>query len=258
MNKLKTLPLAIAISSAFAMFSATATASVDDELAALLGDDDSVSLDFADYASKYGIEIPKEDVKPVVAPVKSTIAETLVESTNVGEVRITHPVPVQKTFIDHNNVEDTLIRESQPIDKLFMRNIPRDSLLAFTDKFMLLPNEKLAYFQGGKRIYGEPKLDGSTPIKFCMLNFVESGDGRRATSETKLFISKVEEHKSLFKAAPTEKGELINVTKLTIDHAQLKQLVCMGVGIDKPLSLGDLGSITGGLLTVKTQDYIDL
>ncbi|MCY9861009.1 hypothetical protein OTK49_00440 [Vibrio coralliirubri] len=256
MIKLKSLPLAIAISSTFAIFSASASASVDDELAAFLGNDDSISVDFADYASKYGIEIPQEDIKP--ESIDSSITETLVGATKESEVRITHPVPVQKTFIDHNNVDETLIRASSPIDKLFMRNIPRDSLLSFTDKFMLLPNEKLAYFQDGKRIYSEPKLDGKLPITFCMLNFIESGDGRRASSETKLFISKVEEHKSLYKASPNNKGELINVTKLTIDHPQLKQLVCMGVGSKNPLSLGDLKAITGGLLTVNTQDYIDL
>ena len=96
------------------------------------------------------------------------------------------------------------------------------------------------------------------PVTFCMLNFSESGKGRRATKKTRVVVSKVEEHNSLFHKNELDDGTLVRITKLTVDNPEFNQILCMGAGVTQPLSIGDMSNITGDLINVKVQNYVDI
>ncbi|KDM90894.1 hypothetical protein EA58_14130 [Photobacterium galatheae] len=227
------------------------------------------SADFDNYATKYGIDFgltsnnkQEEDSSQVIekkSPLKNSVL-TDSDAIQVAEeiTQISEPVVVEKGYVDHKNMEKALVKESLPLDSLYLRNIPQDSLIQFTDRFMILPNETTAFFQDGGRIYRKPMLRGGTPTRFCMMTFSDSGKGRRATDKTNLLVSEVVEHNSLFQKNDKDSGTLVRVTKIIVDNPELKQVVCMGAGISQPLSIGDMDEITGGLLNVKIQNYIDI
>lgn len=265
MNKFKGLPFSFALNALAVVISFSAFADGDELEAMLSSATELTSADFDDYVSKYGIDFSspinnksEDRVNPEVelSSGLNPSAEPI-RFTNTVK-KISEPVLVEKGYLDQRNMEKALVEESLPLNSLYLRNIPEGSMLIFREKFTLLPYEKTSFFQGGNRVYGKPVIEGDSPISFCMMNFSESGKGRRATEKTRVIISKIEEHNSLFQKNELDSGTLVRVTKLTVDNPEFKQIVCMGAGVSQPLSIGDMSDITGGLIDVKIQNYVDI
>ncbi|MEH0791341.1 hypothetical protein KW882_03410 [Vibrio parahaemolyticus] len=268
MNKFKRLPFRLALPALAAVVSFSSFADGDELEAMLSSATELTSADFENYAAKYGIDFSSPEIedegltkkpaqKDLGGQAESDSATQAIRVAN-SVTKVSEPVLVEKGFLDQRNMEKTLVEESLPLSSLYLRNIPEDSLLTFKEKFTLLPYETTAFFQGGKRIYSKPVLEGDLPVTFCMLNFSESGKGRRATEKTRVVVSKVEEHNSLFQKNELDDGTLVRVTKLTVDNPEFKQIVCMGAGVAQPLSIGDMSKITGNLINVKIQNYVDI
>ncbi|ELP5898435.1 hypothetical protein QTV49_000309 [Vibrio vulnificus] len=268
MNKFKRLPFRLALPALAAVVSFSSFADGEELEAMLSSATELTSEEIENYAAKYGIDFssPKIETKgSTQIPIQKEYGNQFDGDSSSQVIRVTNPVTkiseqvlVEKGILDQRNMEKALVEESLPLSSLYLRNIPEDSLLTFNQKFTLLPYETTAFFQDGKRIYGKPALEGDLPVSFCMLNFSESGKGRRATEKTSVVVSKVEEHNSLFQKNELDNGTLVRVTKLTIDNPEFKQIVCMGAGVSQPLSIGDMSKITGNLINVTIQNYVDI
>ena len=239
-----TLPLLVSVAT-------LSSQAIADELETILGKTlAGAEINFAEYAEKYGIETGETKEKDDdIASVFKTPATS----------SISEPVRIISSSVDKDNVNSALENVDAPKTSLFLRNVPQGSLIGFNDNsFMILPYETTAFFQSGKRIYEEPAIKDGAPVTFCIVTLKESGKGRRATTSSILSVTGVEEHNSLFQSSPQDGGTLVRVTKFSIDNPELKQLVCIGAGVSSPLSVRDLQNITGGLMTIKTQEYISI
>lgn len=254
MNKINIFSTVAAVSGlmsvgvAFASYSA---AQGSDELESLIskshiGD----SADFQKMANKYGIA-----TKPVNAIKNNSInkKEITSKAKNLNKSQNT-----KKSATDLGHSEKKASDTDVQFGELYLRNVPQKSHLMFTKKLTLLPNEKNVYFIDGTRVYSQPEYKTAESNSFCMLNFKDSGSGRRATQGTYIGIKKVEEKNTSFYDNHSQKVVLIRTTKFSLDNPELKQLVCMGISKSKPLTVNNLSQITGNLINVKIQDYIDI
>ncbi len=263
-NILKNLSKTYLLSIAGLILSFESTLAVADEFSDFF-QSPSLTLDgdFSAFAKKYGLTDEPlttnkvQDAVKVTSPYKevnkshhesksSTTDTTRSPSSTNLLVPVSDEVKYTGSQQDYNDPAG-----------LYLRNIPVDSSIKFSRDFMLLPRESTAYFQGGERVYGKPSVVSSEPASFCMLNFTESGKGRRASKQTTLYIQSVDSMSTDF-VTDEQKTTNITLTKMLFDHDELKRLLCVSTSSEHELTIRDLFDITGGLLKVEVQSYIDI
>jgi hypothetical protein len=258
MRKLKLIPLQIAVTSALVSLTANATG-IEDYLD---GVEEISAKDVAEYLSKY--EIPDTEPTPEAVVAQPEVVPVVAEASKSIQKLSRTPEKVREVIVRRSKADlENLVasmsgKSSSALDSLYLRNIPQSSVLEFNDRLLLLPNETTAFFQGGNRIYTKPSVGDSNVLAFCMFSLSKTGQARKVAKGRSLVIEEIQEQNSVFMKPNSDDEILVRVTKLLIDNPNLKEVVCIGAGQPKPLVIGDLIKATGGLVSIKTQDYIEI
>lgn len=256
MCTIKTFSLRVAVASMLAIASANANG-IDSYLEGIEG----VSLeDVSQYLSKYEVETDVTEKEPLTKKIQpsSKVTPEKVDQPPLVSARALLK-PFQRSKADMDNLIDSMNSESNTgLHTLYLRNIPQSSILKFNRQLLILPNETTAFFQAGQRIYSKPSIQSQSPTQFCLFSLSKTGKARKVIEERELVIREIQEHNSIFKSKVDESETLVRVSKLMLDNPDLKEIICIGSGISKPLSIGDLLGETGGLIEVKMQDYTEI
>lgn len=165
-------------------------------------------------------------------------------------------------YVSRKNLSGSTYVDSKSQDGLYASNIPQTSALVFQDVFKILPYNSVAYYQNGKRLYGNPMQKTSDEFEnslgtFCKLNFIDFEIGRTIDETQEFLIKKVRYSEADMKFA-VHGDVTIRELSIELQNPHLKSLYCLSTDKTRPLTIGNIKYEMGGLVDFKLRDFVGI